>query len=350
MYWHILERCVGWYPWLSALSNGFVCPPEYVCALSEIERKVERGENINPYLSRKLPNLSANDELLNDWGIQHLHLGSSLITKKKNRGFIEGTPELLFVYFDEQSERKVERGENINPYLSRKLPNLSANDELLNDWGIQHLHLGSSLITKKKNRGFIEGTPELLFVYFDEQSAYFIVIGDHESFGDQELLEILHDNWPEILEKFKAPNIKSVIPDDLTKKQRYQMRKAGYNLGVNVMRDGTAYVMVGGGIMWSGDNTLDVDGTNRLHTWAHRQTNNLRDLVPVMAAGLRARHRLEIVESITLRLIVEGRFDSRWFLIDDNNHLTVGLGNPWENEPPMIFYFFDDSTTISPQS
>ena len=282
-YFGALRRMVSMVKRTVFKANGFVCPPEYVCALSEIERKVERGENINPYLSRKLPNLSANDELLNDWGIQHLHLGSSLITKKKNRGFIEGTPELLFVYFD-------------------------------------------------------------------EQSAYFIVIGDHESFGDQELLEILHDNWPEILEKFKAPNIKSVIPDDLTKKQRYQMRKAGYNLGVNVMRDGTAYVMVGGGIMWSGDNTLDVDGTNRLHTWAHRQTNNLRDLVPVMAAGLRARHRLEIVESITLRLIVEGRFDSRWFLIDDNNHLTVGLGNPWENEPPMIFYFFDDSTTISPQS
>ena len=247
-------------------------------------------------------------------------------------------------------ERKIESGENINPYLSRKLPNLGANDELLNDWEIQHLHLGTSLITKRKNKGFIEGTPELLFVYFDEQSAYFIVVGDHDRFGDQELLQILHDNWPEVLGRFKDPNVKSVIPDDLTSKQRDQMRRAGYNMGVNVMRDGTAYVMVGGGIMWSGDNMLDVYGTDRLHTWAHRQTNNLRDLAPVMVAELKRRHGLEVVEPITLKLIVEGRSDNRWFFIDDNNHVTVGLGNPWENEPPMIFYFFDDSTSISPPS
>ena len=247
-------------------------------------------------------------------------------------------------------ERKIESGENINPYLSRKLPNLCANDELLNDWGIQHLHLGSSVITKKKNKGFIKGTPRLLFVYFDEQSAYFIVVGDHDSFGDQELLQILHDNWPEVLARFKDPSVKSVIPDDLTSKQRDQLRRAGYNMGVNVMRDGTAYVMVGGGIMWSGDNGLDVYGTDRLHTWAHRQTNNLRDLAPVMAAELKRRHGLEFVEPITLRLIVEGRSDSRWFLIDDNNHITIGLGNPWANRPPMIFYFFDDSTSISSPS
>ena len=278
-YFGALRRMVSMVKRTVFKANGFVCPPKYISALAEIERKIESGENINPYLSRKLPNLSANDELLNDWGIQHFHLGSSVITKKKNKGFIRGTPELLFVYFD-------------------------------------------------------------------AQSAYFIVIGDHDSFGDQELLQILHDSWPEILEKFKDPRIKSVIPHDLTNKQRDQMRRAGYNMGVNVMRDGTAYVMVGGGIMWSGDNTLDVYGTDRLHNWAHLQANNLRDLVPIMAAGLKARHGLEIVEPITLRLIVEGRSDSRWFLIDDNNHVTVGLGNPWENKHPMIFYFFDDSTSI----
>ena len=282
-YFGALRRMVSMVKRTVFEANGFVCPPEYGSALAEIERKIASGENINPYLSRKLPNLGANDELLNDWGIQHLHLGSSVITEKKNKGFIEGTPDLLFVYFD-------------------------------------------------------------------EQSAYFIVVGDHDSFGDQELLQTLHDNWPNVLERFKAPNVKSVIPDDITSKQRDQMRRAGYNIGINVMRDGTSYVTVGGGIVWSGDNSLDVYGTDRLHTWAHRQTKSLRDLVPVMAAGLKRRHCLEVVEPITLRLIVEGGSDSRWFLIDDNNHVTVGLGNPWKDRPPMIFYFFDGSTTVAPPS
>ena len=143
-------------------------------------------------------------------------------------------------------ERKIKSGENINPYLSRKLPDLRVNDDLLNDWRIQHLHLGSSVITTEgKNKGRIKGTKELLYVYFTEQSAYFIVIGDHHTFADQKLLHIVHENWPEVLKHYEDPRIKSVIPDDLTSEQRRQLREAGYNMGVDMMPDGTAYVMIG---------------------------------------------------------------------------------------------------------
>ena len=239
-------------------------------------------------------------------------------------------------------ERKIERGENLNPYLSRQLPNLNANDALLNDWGIQHLHLGSRVITKEgKTKGMMEGTPEILYVYIDEQASYFIVIGDHNSFGDKDLLQVLQDNWPEVLEKYREPRIKSVIPGDLTSKQRDQLRRAGYNTGPVVLRDGSAYMLIGGAITYSGHNLFDAQGTDRLHNWAHVQTANVQRLVPEIAADLKARHGKEITEPVVLRLIVEGRSDSRWFLIGENGHVTIGLGNPWKDNTPMIYYSFD---------
>lgn len=238
-------------------------------------------------------------------------------------------------------EKKIERGENLNPYLSRQLPKLKANDALLNDWGIQHLHLGSDVITKEgKTKGMMKGTPELLYVYFDEKAAYFIVIGDHNSFGDQDLLQVLRDNWPDVLEEYRNPRIKSVIPGDLTSKQRDQLRRAGYNTGPVVLRDGSAYMLIGGAIMHSGHNLFDVQGADQLHNWAHLQKANVQRLMPEIAADLKARHGTEITEPATLRLLVEGRSDSRWFLVDDKNHVTVGLGNPW-NDAPLIYYAID---------
>ena len=227
-------------------------------------------------------------------------------------------------------ERRIRRGENINPYLSRKLPDLRVNDDLLNDWGIQHLHLGKSVITTEgKNEGRIQGTRDLLYVYFTEQSAYFIVIGDHHTFAKQELLRILHDNWPELLKQYEEPSIKSVIPDDLTSEHRRALRKAGYNMAVDIMPDGTAYMMIGGGRTWSGDNSIDVRQTNHLHNWAYHQTNNLRSCIAAIVTELRTKHGLEIREPIVLRLLVEGKSDSQWFLSDEYGRFTIGIEGPW---------------------
>ena len=262
-YFGALRRLVSNVPRTVLKAKGFVCPPKYGCVLAEIERKIRRGENINPYLSRKLPDLRVNDDLLNDWGIQHLHFGSSAFT------------------------------------------------------------------TEGKNKGRMTGTKELLYVYFTEQSAYLIEIGDHHTFAKQKLLHILHDNWPELLKQYEDPSIKSVIPDDLTSEHRRELRKAGYNMGVDIMPDGTAYVMIGGGRTWSGDNLIDVDQTNHLRNWAYHQTNNLRGCISEIVTELRTKRGLEIEEPIVLRLLVEGKADGQWFLCDEYGRFTIGIEGPW---------------------
>ena len=262
-YFGALQRLVSNVPRTVFKAKGFVCPSKYGSVLAEIERRLKSGENINPYLSRKLPDLRVNDDLLNDWRIQHLHLGSSVIT------------------------------------------------------------------TEGKNKGRIKGTKELLYVYFTERSAYFIVIGDHHTFADDKLLHIVHDNWPEVLKQYEDPRIKSVIPDDLTSEQRRQQREAGYNMGVDMMPDGTAYVMIGGGRTWSGDNLNAVRQTDHLHNWALHQTNNLRGCMSEIVTELRTKHGLEIEEPIVLRLRVEGKADSRWYLCDKDDRFTIGIEGPW---------------------
>ena len=264
-YFGALRRLVSNVPRAVLKAKGFVCPPKYNKELAEIERKIQVGENINPYLSWKVSQLRYSDDLLNDWKIKHLHLGR--------------------VY------------------------------------------------TKGKFEGRIKRTTEVLYVFFTEDSAYFMTIDNHDpdTFAKQELLHILHDNWPEVLKPYKdhGLDIRSVIPGDLTNKHRFDLRKAGYNLGVDVMPDCTAYVLIGGGRALSGDNFEDVDFTNRLHEWAYQQTNNLHECISEIVTELRTKHGLEIEEPLVLRLRVEGPTDRQWFLCDESGRFTIPIGGPW---------------------
>ena len=127
-------------------------------------------------------------------------------------------------YVDElqEIERKIVAGESIHPYLSRKLMKPGFNDLLLNDWGIQHLHLGTDVISDGRNKGFIKGTKALLYVYFDTKCAYFIKILERHDFTAQVLLQTMHDNWPNVLSAYHNSRIKG---DKITDEQIKELRR-----------------------------------------------------------------------------------------------------------------------------
>ena len=68
-YFGSLRRLVSNVPRLVLKVKGFECPPKYNKELAEIERKIQVGENINPYLSWRVSQLRYSDDLLNDWKI-----------------------------------------------------------------------------------------------------------------------------------------------------------------------------------------------------------------------------------------------------------------------------------------
>lgn len=116
---------------------------------------------------------------------------------------------------------KIEKRFDITPHLSRRIKWANFDDDLLNEWNIYHLHLGTNL----EDDGFIERTKYVLYLYKDKNQLYLIDILDHQNFNNQNLVTIIHNNWPQLIEGYllkEAVRLEKPITNDDIK----QMRKA----------------------------------------------------------------------------------------------------------------------------
>ncbi len=64
---------------------------------------------------------------------------------------------------------------------------------MLNAWGVHHMHLATALTRK----GHVRRTKQLLFVVFHPEDAYLVDIGDHNSFHQRRVLEVIARTWPD---------------------------------------------------------------------------------------------------------------------------------------------------------
>lgn len=151
---------------------------------------------------------------------------------------------------------KIENGHNLIPHHSRLIKDLDTKDDLLNDWGIYHLHLGENM----ESDGFVNRNNDLLYLFIDDLNAYLIQTMDHRSFSKRELVKIIHNNWPEVIKKYKMNGIKGVQPLP-TDNEVHQLRKGGLNSFVEV--DGTVYAPIGGGITSARTSTKATMTTHR---------------------------------------------------------------------------------------
>ena len=144
----------------------------------------------------------------------------------------------------------IENGENILPHLSKRILNLTYNDALLNDWGIQHLHLGSTI----EFDGFIARTGPLLYCKFEPDNAYFIDVLPHGNWTTQRLVNTVHENWPEILQRFRLYGVKG---SQISDREIRELRRKNCNYCLE-MTDGTTYAPPGGGVVGNGSNVLSM--------------------------------------------------------------------------------------------
>jgi len=137
--------------------------------------------------------------------------------------------------------------------LSRKLKNLDEIDDLLYDWGIFHLHLGTTL----ESDGYVTRTGPLLFGFFDDTNFYFINVMPHGSWTRQEILRTIHRNWEHALDSHKIKD-KTVVglSHNVTDEEIKRLRKANINVLIEV-EPGVIYVTPGGGFVASG-HSLEV--------------------------------------------------------------------------------------------
>lgn len=151
--------------------------------------------------------------------------------------------------------KRVEDGESLDPNLSKLVDKLGNKDAMLNDWGVHHFHLGECMEER-----FVERTGPLLFALLADHGFYVIGIFNHGSWVNQDIIEIIHRNWPTVIEKYEIRS--DISSTQLTEEERSTLRKSNVNSMVTV-KDGTSYFPIGGGLAGRGFNLQAVIETDR---------------------------------------------------------------------------------------
>jgi hypothetical protein len=140
----------------------------------------------------------------------------------------------------ERFVEKTKSGADLRPHQSTRIKDSDYEDAMLNDWGIHHFHLGTSTTA----RGFIERTGPILYALVTPSTLYCIGVLPHNEWANQEMIEIVHREWPEAIERFRLKGVRLLAP--ITDQDRLKFRKAGLNAMTSV-QDGTVYAPLGGG-------------------------------------------------------------------------------------------------------
>lgn len=227
-------------------------------------------------------------------------------------------------------KRKISAGEDLKPYLSEQINNSDYDDGMLNDWGIHHLHLGMAL----QSNGFIERTGPLLYVRFTRDSAYLINVFPHGNWALQDLLKIIHHNWPELL-SINRLNREGLIslghsPTDSDIKA---FRRNTINALVQ-MEDGTVYLPPGGGVVLSKLSRKSTGGVSSdVVTKCNHMYRRLKDMEKLFFENINlitaeAKNKgCSDAHSLKLNLVFE---DRNAFAFDEQTGIAVDLGAIYE--------------------
>ena len=163
-----------------------------------------------------------------------------------------------------------ECGKTVLPHLSKGVGDTDPKrpDGLLWDYGMHHLHLRRNLNTD----GFVERSDWLLFAIVADQDVYFVDVRRHADperlqWVRQDLLSIVHRNWPELTE---SRLIRGVMGTEITDTQKFELRRKNMNT-VHAI-DGRAIAPLGYGTTADGHSALcRFLGHKLLHELEHQQ-------------------------------------------------------------------------------
>lgn len=214
----------------------------------------------------------------------------------------------------------IEKGNDLTPYLSRRVELAAYNDMLMHDWGIHHLHLR---IPGAGPDGLTPRRKELVFARVTPDTIYLLDVLDHDEFANDELLEIIQANWPALIAPYKVTGLG--LDSTLTKEERVNMRKAGV-LVVTGLRDGSVLMPPGGGYSTAGTSISDLTTADRLTTTVRtvqEKCEQNADKLSAMVAARTGKQQSEVVlklnatsagvdfieESTGARVLLDGNFN-----------------------------------------
>ncbi|TGL19735.1 hypothetical protein EHQ47_16700 [Leptospira bourretii] len=137
--------------------------------------------------------------------------------------------------------------------MSRGILKPTAQDGLLFEFGITHLHLG--LEPDQKRPVLIKSTKEVVYCIFNDIEVYFLILAGHGLWADIALLELVQSEFPNLLKRWEY-NGSSGFKKPLDPKKRLEFRKAGVNTLIEV--NGKSYFPLGGGINSAGTSSQSI--------------------------------------------------------------------------------------------
>ena len=173
-----------------------------------------------------------------NWSSRHVPARPRTIRKSKAFGansLVQSFATPLGVIFDD-----IEKGHDITRYLSRlisigyesrskPISRRRHLDLMLNEWGVHHLHLSTTL----EPDGFVQRTGPLLFAVFTPDTAYIVDVMDHNGWYDSHVVQVMADEWPNdgIIHEIKGNDQFQVVglSRQYSDEERAKLRKAGIN-------------------------------------------------------------------------------------------------------------------------
>lgn len=156
-------------------------------------------------------------------------------------------------------QKKIEAGESLKPHQSKAHRSISNQDGLLDDWGVHHFHLG--IKPHPLFPDLVERTPPVIFALVTDEIFYAINTYEHQGWASTEIVEALHQNWPDAIHRYVVQGVPS---DPMTESERTTVRKKRANCVVTV-EDGTVYGPLGGLVSASGMTVEAVMRTDAFH-------------------------------------------------------------------------------------
>ena len=161
-------------------------------------------------------------------------LRKTIVPRKRkvyiSRELLQKSSSAVFVAWKQRfNELKTwfENGSDLRPYLSKHYRQSIFQDRLLNCWKMHHIHFYPN-----KKTGDM-----LLFAMVFDDAAYFIDVLPHRKravFSTYNLLNIVYDNWKELLAPYEVKRATTVFNPILTDEDIDEARKAGLTTFIKI--------------------------------------------------------------------------------------------------------------------
>ena len=209
------------------------------------------------------------------------------------------------------------KGGNVTRFLSKGVNDLASKDKMLWDFGMHHFHLNRIL---ESSGDFVERSDYLLLAVITDADAYFVDVRPHrdpQSLGwvRQDLLDIVHSNWPELIEANIIRGIKggSVRTDEEIKELRRKNINHTAQFGDKVV------ISLGGGMMTDGSSM-------RCRLWVSKLLHEIKrhqeffDSQPEELRSSLEANGIELAGKMEFELVLLDNLDQAAEVVD---HLTA---------------------------